>query len=350
MPLRSEEFCGSPKEVGIQRGRAFRDLLLWSLNTFCRYPEDMESRIEAKLETMKAAVEKSFPDLAEEMMGTAEGARMSYHDILLLNFQEELGNGWPDWDGGCSQVAITKTEAGPLMAKTEDAGFGRIYVTNTIRPMRGNDIVHTTAVNWIVGSAGGMNDKGLCVGQSSVGIKDAPGGGIMRLTLLRAVLQYCSSVKEAIEFFRSYNAAYAGMNFLIIDATGDAAVIEKSPTRTGVRRIDGESIYAANRFWLPHMREVATGGLEESSITREKCFNECTKRYIEGPRTLEAFKEIVRSHSPHGGMCQHGPAGGFPEQSMVTTYAILCIPENREMLVTDGPPCQSEFFSYKLRK
>ncbi len=244
---------------------------------------------------MKAPVEKSFPDLAEEMKGTAEGSGMSYHDILLLNFCEELGV-----SKGCSQLALTGSNVGPIYGKSEDAGFDRTYVITEISPQRGYCFLQVGAVNWIVSSGGGINDSGLCIGQSTVLCNDGPAGGIPRLTLLRAALQYCSNVEEALDFFNRCNTALRGMNFLIVDSSGDGAVIEKSPSRQMVRKPQKGAIWCTNHFLSDEMKEVMNWekyrDIEENSKGRYRKLEEFTSACS----ALNAVEALKVSFAPMG--------------------------------------------------
>ena len=189
----------------------------------------------------------------------------------------------------------------------------------------------------------GINDVGLSLGDSSVGYTDLPGGGVSRLTLLRVALQYCSNVQEATEFYGSHSTAKVGGNTLMVDESGDAAVVEKSPSRQAVRKPRNGNIWCTNHPTLGPMKEVwdvaeMTAGRKENSSERSAKLEYFVQDF-RAEDAIESFEGTLRSHGP-GWLCQHG--------ILSTLFSMITLPARGAMLVTDGPPRESEFVSYRL--
>ena len=339
--MRFERFGGTPEEIGRGRGEVYGSMLREAYDSFITYTGAEKARAEKLTDDMRKAVERSFPDLVEEMKATAAACGMGYSEMVLLTYCEEIGR-----PGGCSQGAVLNTEVGPIYMKSEDAGpgaFDNTYVMTELSPETGHRLLYVGPLSWTVSASAGINDAGLSIGDSSVGYTDAPGGGVPRLTLLRAALQYCSNVKEATDFYGSHSTAIVGGNTLMVDASGDAAVVEKSASRQSVREPDDGVIWCTNHPILGQMKEVwdvaeLKEGREENSRGRWAKLEE----FMEGHRAegaIEAFEGILRSHG-RGEICQHG--------LLWTLLSMITIPARREMLVTDGPPCEGEFVSYRL--
>ena len=195
------------------------------------------------------------------MQGIAQGSGLSYQLVARLNFAEEIDGG----DLGCSQFGMVAAEGSAVMGKNEDHGFGRrTYVVTELHPENGYAQVHVGAVNWVVSSGSGINDAGLRVGQSSLRISDEA-DGVPRLTMLRLALERCATVPEAADLLKTKTGGIRGMHFLMVDANGDMAVVERSPSLCAVRQPENGAIWAANHPVDPH------GGKDDH-------------RYRDGPR------------------------------------------------------------------
>jgi predicted choloylglycine hydrolase len=338
--MRFNEFKGSPKEIGYQRGSKLKDILLSRYQLLWQGIEKSKSKVEKILQKARSTVEKFFPDFAQEMKATAEGAKMSYDHIVFLNLYEEMHC----MPLNCSQIAFIKSDMGPIYGKSEDADYlDRNYGVTIIRPNKGHSFIEMGGIDWIVSAGGGINDTGLCIGQSTVVCSDINPDGVPRLTLLRAVLQNCSNVKEAIEFLRSYKINLIGMNYLLVDSEGEAAVVEKSPFKQRERYPEDNAVYCTNLFLHKEMEKLIKPGfysfIETNAKDRYSRLKDFADLNTKAQNMGEGFKNILRSHGK-GGICQHG--------SFNTASSFVMIPKKKEMWITDGPPCKNEFIVYKL--
>jgi predicted choloylglycine hydrolase len=341
--MRFEHFSGTHSAIGWQRGRAFHDLLHQSRQAFDTWSPETRRRVDSFVPVFESTLRQTAPELIEEVQGVAEGAGLPCEDILRLNFVEEIGV-----PPGCSQVGLADGDGGAICAKSEDAGSRRTYVVTELRPDRGYAQLHVGAVNWVVSSGGGINEAGLCIGQSSVRITDQA-DGIPRLTLLRLVLERCATVAEAVALFQSQDMALQGMNFLVVDAAGDMAVVERSPSQCAVRRPEDGAICSTNHYAVPQMRLVERGCIgSEPDLENRLAFEintrqrygrlyDFAKQHAGRTSLKEALEGLLKSHGP-GGICQHG--------IMHTTLSMMMIPRRRELWATDGPSCRSTFQRY----
>lgn len=341
--MRFERFSGAHSAMGRQRGVAFRDSLHQCRRGFDAWSPEVRQRVDSLTARFESALFRLAPELIEEMHGVAQSAGLPYEDILRLNFVEEVGAPL-----GCSQVGLADGDGGAIYAKSEDAGFQRTYTVTELRPDRGYAQLHVSAVNWVVSSGGGMNEAGLCIGQSSVHTTDQA-DGIPRLTLLRLSLERYATVTEAAAFLQSQGMALKGMNFLMVDATGAMAVVERSPSRSALRSPEGSAICCTNHYVAPEIRPVERGCVgSEPDLENRLAFEVNTRqrygrlfdfaREHAGRSSLkDSLEGLLRSHGP-GGICQHG--------IMNTTLSMIMIPRSRQLWATDGPPCRSSFQLY----
>ena len=343
--MRLERFSGTYLSMGKQRGSACGELLQRSLKRLDESSPDCLRSLRRMISACEPKLERLAPELLEELQGVAEGAGLKYEDVFRLTFAEETEEaiGLPMV---CSQIGVVDADGRALVGKSEDAGYERIYLITELRPERGHAQLHLGAANWVITSGGGMNDAGLCVGQSSVRVTDTA-EGIPRLAMLRLVLNRCATVAEAVELFRGHETALQGINFLVADAAGDMAVIERSPTRSAVRRPQKGFICATNHYVDGQMRTVedlCTGAepdlpdlLAWEANTRQRYGRLCDYSVLHAgkPDVEESLRNLMRSHGP-GGICQHNAF-------MSTTWAVIMKPAERQLWLADGYPCRSDF-------
>jgi hypothetical protein len=151
-------------------------------------------------------------------------------------------------------------------------------------------------------------------------------------------------VAEAVDFYAEYKTAKIGGNTTMVDSSGDAAVVEKSPTRQEVRRPQNGTIWCTNHPTFSGMRELwDVVGMKEGRLEGSGARYAKLQDFLEGYDGTDAvgsFEDILRTHGP-GGICQHNV--------LWTLFSLITIPKKREMRVTDGPPCKNEFATYRLQ-
>ena len=98
----------------------------------------------------------------------------------------------------------------------------------------------------------GMNEHGLCVGLHYVNDRIWQ-PGLTCLLIVRIVLDQCASTSEAIDLLRQlpHGLCY---NYSLVDASGDAAVVEASPKGVHVRQ--GRELGCANHFQSPELAKL----------------------------------------------------------------------------------------------
>jgi hypothetical protein len=93
------------------------------------------------------------------------------------------------------------------------------------------------AVGWpgLIGVLSGMNEHGLCLANMEVPRPQRAPSAMPYTLLYRTVLEHCKTVAEAIDLLQITPRQTAN-NLMLMDATGDRAVVEITPDRITVRR------------------------------------------------------------------------------------------------------------------
>jgi predicted choloylglycine hydrolase len=170
------------------------------------------------------------------------------------------------------------------------------------------------------GRLDGMNEHGLCVGLHFV--NEAIGRpGLVCLLLVRLVLDQCATTAEAVALLRRLPHGL-GFNYSLIDATGEAAVVEATPAALEVR--DGQWLACTNHFQAPALQPYnrrATG----HSRRRLPALETWAARGLPAETLFRALNE---STSPAFHHAYHRAFG--------TLHTIVCEPASRTMLIGIG--------------
>jgi len=247
---------GTPREMGYQHGAALKPQIHF---LYTQYYEAMVKRLvgETDLEAWAHATEEFIPEAyREEMRGLAEGCGLSYDQVLLVNtmvdrFQTVM----------CSTVVA----AGDA-TKDGEVYFGRnldfpgrnILQRMTIvlewEPEGGTPLV---SVTWpgVLGVLSGMNANGVAGATMQIhrGRERRPG------------LPYMLMYREALATARTKDDVFAliskakrtcSNNFMVVDATGAAEVIEYDPEEAVRRPASAGCLCSTNFFASDEMRDL----------------------------------------------------------------------------------------------
>lgn len=347
MAMRVLSLSGSPYDVGLQHGRKIRELVR-GYYSFCRIllndvPEDLVSTTLSKVED---GLRGGYPEALEEMRGIADGSRLSYEDVLLMNFSSEVRS---QASAGCTAFAATNgaTMSGqPIMGKTRDMAFQAYFpfqIAMRVRTPERAEVFLAEAFSGMAVTGCGMNEHGLGLTLNIIiSISDADDSvGIQRAFLARLILERCKSVEEVLDLFSKTDLAYQGANFLVCDAEGECALVEKSHRHQAVIRPEDGVIASTNHFTDPGMRQFDRVFTQPTRIRIERMAS--LLESARGKIDLSMAKGFLRDHA-HGlginSICRHKPSG------VNTVQAYILEPRSREIHIADGHPCLSRFRRY----
>lgn len=338
---------GTPYDMGFQHGQKAKQQIQDCLDRCIPSRRTDEERQRAA--AIERTIAERMPEALEEMRGIAEGARLSYEDILLLNLSIELWRIFMGPGNCCTILGMAGVE--PLLAKTIDSESrdDHCYVCQRVRPSSGYDFIHLTYAGTLW-TDGGVNAAGLGQVNASLESNTDNWSGFPVWVMARDLLQSCATVSQAIEVAQRYDGINTGGSFLLGDANGDFAVIEKTIAQA-VRHLEaepkvagqvGEIIFATNHSVTPEMEPIL-GGTESVLMNSQRRFQNVTRLAERVMPDLEGAISLLRDHSVPGGLCQHGQDG------LHTTGAFVGFPKQATLWVARGYPCQSEFRSVTLQ-
>lgn len=146
---------------------------------------------------------------------------------------------------GCSTVALPAAAASDGVVRfgrnLDFPGFGvadRQSIVTIVRPAGRHAFA---AVTWpgLIGVLSGMNEHGLALANMEVRRQPRVADAMPYPLLYRTVLEECRTVAEAIKLLADEPRQTAN-NLMLVDATGDRAVVEIRPTGIAVRRAEAD--------------------------------------------------------------------------------------------------------------
>jgi len=325
---------GSARDIGLRRGRVLKDLIRAVVEDYAPKVGGDQELSEIR-DAIEEALSKDFPEFLEEMRGMAEGAKVPYDDLMLLL-------AWWSCPKGCSNVALTDSALGPVLGSTLDVGPAPYRVMLLYKPRDGYSFVTVSRAENL-SAPRAMNEAGLCLGGSSTKALDEC-RGFPRYVLMRAAAQYCATVSEALKLFSKYERDFKNpLNVIVVDAEGDAAVVEFTNCRMEVRRPEDGGIACTNHYEssLAKLEARDPAAVLESKARYARLVEFI--RSCDRSRPIEEMKRILRSHGP-GGICQHGEA-----QALHATLAFIMVPRRGWFYVSQppGPYCKARFVKYE---
>ncbi len=191
-----------------------------------------------------------------------------------------------------------------------------------------------------------INEKGLCIAgvsahQSEYRTEAGTSGGIID----RTVIQYGSNVREALDIKKAHpNIGKVGCHILL-DGRGECMITEGTPTEKFGTIVTDDFCFSTGLFTSGKVTAQNEPNYIRPKIARKETID---RMYESGEITftVDGMKKLLSHHAPDpGSVCRHNKEHGECTQS-----ARIMICDKRELLISDGPPCCSEFEKFTLKK
>ncbi len=339
---------GDPYEQGYQHGRGFAPVieanLVHSRRTTAALIERGRGADLDRLVTL--ASEHHFairPNLKAELVGIAEGAGVSYQDILELNFP---ANTLGQFVRECSHAAAAPYVTGDgqiRLGKTRD--LKHPGTTNVILHRvfpDGLETVEMTHAGSVLITGSGLNSYGLHFTTSGVwGRAVKPDFSEADQAIYSADVGEALRVSRTVDEFTAFVSAepvLINLNLLVADADGAIAALEVATNGTTRHdAVDGRIARTNHYHDESHLEWNPTPDEYPSSFRR---YQTLVETLDQGGIGQEEMWDLLSSHEylPWGSICRH-PADGF--QSITTSAAVTTWPEGH-LEAWVGQPCDRD--------
>ncbi|MFN0191430.1 MAG: C45 family autoproteolytic acyltransferase/hydrolase [Aestuariivirga sp.] len=347
---------GAPYRRGLQHGRACGDLIR-------RYPDVLGEvlRAEAQWRALDVtrplpgreelfaramrflpALEAFAPHLVEELRGIADGARLPFAEVLLVNVRAEV-MGLTTADAACTAFAAgrTATAEGRVMSgqTLDQHPLNReLLIVLHVEPDQGPAALMCSFAGLI--GYPGINAAGVSFFQNALSTpvwcaSAMPHYLMKRVLLEQATLAGCLSAARRAPVCSS-------TNYVVTDGTGKLADFEVTPDGTEVLEAERDILVHTNHFLSAKLlpQEALLPNIPDSAKRAPRMQELLFARH--GRLTIDDLKNALSDHDGAPvSICRHEPANQ-------TIAAIIAEPEDGRLHVAGGHPCSSSFSVYSL--
>jgi predicted choloylglycine hydrolase len=293
----------------------------------------------ASLKAMQAAIERACPGLNEEIQGFSDACGVPPEKAFHYMASSAAV-------GGCSHMVMH-----PSISENGHVYVGRNYDLN---PNEEDLCLYTTHIQGkarhigfstiFMGRLDGINEHGVVITMSAGTIPPQREKlqGFDFWVFVRAVLDRCHSVREAVELFHETPLS-CYTNFLIADPTGEAVLIETAGSHKAIRWMSrDEPILISNMFYcLPEMQPDNLG----RDLSKFTCIREAIQKWAAANRphiTPDAIKHILMKEYPDGCFCP------FYNQGVGTLWSMVFDATEKSVQLTFGGPTHNPWLAFGI--
>jgi tetratricopeptide (TPR) repeat protein len=314
-------------------------------------------------------IERNTPrEYLEEIRGIADGAGLDFEEVFIANFLSdltmamtpgvinkkaaELGVGA---ECSCFVAAGDSTAGGTLIVgrNTDYSGQGRWIPYQTIffyRPKDGLAYANVGSAGLIKANSA-VNEAGIFVSGHFMAFEGADPAGVSFTVLENEIMRKAHTLDEAVALLE---AARRGGAFGLVIADGarrEAAVVESTPDRLGVRRMENGAIVLTNYATTEELNPV------DLLIRYNILLRNVMGRYERLSRLIELHRgEITPAiaatfMSDHGDVITGAERGtGITVCSDNNVTSAVFVPETGLFWVAGGgePACINDYVGYDL--
>jgi isopenicillin-N N-acyltransferase like protein len=292
-------------------------------------------------------VQERYPKVVEELAGIAEGADVSFDDLVVLNAMEAV-----------TMDALHLTKCTSLGVNDLRTTNGHVLLGHNEDWVPEDEpdifIIHATPEDeppFLAMTYGGLlpnigfNASGIAQCCDSVYPSDSR-IGIPRVFLSRKILA-AQNPSEAIRHMLAPLRA-AGYNHLLAHESGELYNIEVSARRFAILYAENGVIAHTNHYLDRGMMEVEDES-DELISTRVRYFRAHRLLQQTNKHNIQSMQSILRDHVNFpDSICNHTVEEAEPLDREKTITSLVMDLTARQMHVAWGNPCENQYHTYQL--
>jgi isopenicillin-N N-acyltransferase-like protein len=346
------DLAGTPGERGLAHGRALAEGIdrfyeRWMLNASAGPRPIAERDAVAFALGLLPEIRTQAPDLVEEVEGIAEGSGIPFEKVWFLNCFDEAGGYWLykglNQGKACTTFAATgrsTVDGTTYVGQSWDINDWYESVLLRIAPAEDELGALIYSHPGVVGGMG-MNVNGVCLVWNSLQPTDQHDGVpipfLVRLALRQPKLS--NAISATLKPVRAI-----GYNFILGQDFG-AVCIEAAASKQHLTYV-GDHFAHGNHYEAPELLELeGHKTYEGSSFIRAGRMNQLLNEAA-GHIDLDRCQNFLRDHANYpGSICAHLDPPHYP---YLTKAAVVFVPAERAMYLSDGPPCGAPFVAHRV--
>lgn len=348
---------GAPYAQGLAHGAALREPIAQNLELyFARFERELKlPRAETlgRAERYAAALAAQSPAYHDGMRGIADGSGQSLAAIAALNVRYELF-----YDAfvekpladGCTAFALlpeATTDGHLLLGENWDWIAGvRGAVLATTEPDGLRTLAFTEA--GIFGGKIGLNSAGIGLAINGLTSQDDDWARLRRPFHLRCYEILRRRNLDAAVAVVTAEERSCSANFLLAQAPDQVVNLETGPAAIGASGCVGGCIVHANHFVEPERIGLRERNVENNPHSRRRQAR-LEQLLAARPLTMPQLQDALRDHQGHPySVCFHIDPVEPPEEHYETVTSVIMDLHAGTLSLTDGPPCQGEYVTYRI--
>ena len=356
------ELSGTPHEMGYEYGRLDREGIRKNFQFYTGlwkyFGGQGPDQIFPELRKFTPYIAKVDPGLIEEMKGVAEGAAMSFEEILALNCRYELSFGVMVDAAKASLEGCTSFALTPESTKEDHTFVGQNW-DNKIGLREARRILRLQPEGkpeiLIYTEAGVIGNKGL--NSAGIGVcvnfmwceKDTFKPGLPVWLKMRALLN-CNNLVECLRILTNFEGPNS-INLMIAHREGEAMDAECAPHDTFLLYPQGGILTHSNHFLSPALRIKDTGKnlVPDSLIRSHRAHHLFQKNH--GYLDVNTIQGVMKDHFGFpNSICRHEDEALHPYERWESLTSMIMDLTAGEMFYTVGPPCTNSYENIKLKQ
>jgi isopenicillin-N N-acyltransferase like protein len=373
-PIPVIQVSGKPYELGRQHARAASERIRKNVSDTWTFLEKFlgcsKSDLNADLKAYDEKIRQCHPSFANEIEGLADGASVSYDDIVLLSSHINIlhsRGGLKGLEGLlCSSFTAwgNATRNGSVVIGHNDDGVrftDQFLVLLDAVPSEGFRFACPLVPGYL-GYHTIVNNSGFCVVGNA--LENGPREneirvGIPMWVIFRYLGQFVSNVKDGIEFLRKVDNGIAG-SFLLADKCGDSVIFHLTPNANAVirpKRKDQNFLTLTNHCLVTELQQhLQLRPRPSSTYFRYSSITKAVKEKV-GKIDLDTGSEIMSTHYDTS-IGKENPSGNTPcrhyefEGKFAGTCrsAVVDLGKKRlKMIVGLGNPCTATWVEVSMQ-
>jgi isopenicillin-N N-acyltransferase-like protein len=283
--------------------------------------------------------------MVEELRGTAEAARVTLEDLMLLQVRNQLQ---PEGDAGCTSLSVGRhgsLRSGAIVAQNwdNDPALDPLTIVLTRRPAGKPALMNLTQAGLIAYIGFNAAGIGLCLNTLPAPARKL---GVPHYFTVRGIYEADSLAGAVTAVERAERAIPASIMLSTPQGPADLEI-----TLDGVRVLQDEGagrVVHTNHCLHPELQPI-NGQFPEliQSHARLKRI-EALMADGDGTSGVEQIKRALADHEGHPrSICRHAnddPATGYWQ----TVFSVIIEPHERRMHISRGTPCEKPYETYVM--
>lgn len=350
---------GTPRERGRRYGAAARDRIHRSRAgyeaAFAQAAGWSWEQAVAAAAPLEAVIAAAFPAYLEEMHGIAEGADLTFADVLTMNARTEVM-----WAATARQAAAMRagharecssfallprrTAAGhTLVGQNWDwlvQGFDTVVVLE-VEQEDGPNFVTVVEAGLLAKAS--MNSSGLGIATNAL-VTSADRGepGVPYHVMLRALAD-CHSLTDAVNVVQRHWRS-SSANYLLAHRDGAAINLETAPgdySQVYPHLPENGALVHTNHFLAPlrEVTEVSVYAMADSLVRLQRVRFAIAESAE--PATIESLNAALADHADYpNSVCCHPDLREAPDERWATVMSVIMDLDARTVWLSSGNPCE----------